>query len=508
MPLAIELAAGRLSGFSLRDLHDRLDRSLDLLGGGRPSADARHRTLRATVEWSYALLHPEEQRLFRHLSVFVDGVDLTTAEEIAAELRLADDPGAALAHLVDASMVEAVFEGSGFDSRGTRYRMLETLRAFGLDRLAASGEDEAAAERLVRWAVALTDRLDATQATDREPEADAALRRELANLRAAWRLTRERGDLDAAAALVVGLYDVSSWRDLTEPGAWAEELAADRALAGQRRAAGVLGSAAYNAYIHGDYVEADRLARAGLRLRPAGEDAWICLIGFAVAALAAGAFDDVVEGALSAAAAWHRPAAPLGIATLGALYRGDLALARDLQERTAAAGMSPTARGFAAYVAGEIANLTGEPDRAEAHYATALDLFRSSGATFGTAIALVGLLSARTRAGRVYDALRGFRDVVDYFERAGNWTHQWTTLRNLAELLRMLGDAEPAALIDAAADAAPDAPPADGRPSARPRPGAPGRAEALASARSAIARHLDAAPAATRAPRAPRRPHP
>ena len=56
MPLAIELAAGRLSSFSLPDLHSRLDRSLDLLGSGRPSGDARHRTLRATIEWSYELL--------------------------------------------------------------------------------------------------------------------------------------------------------------------------------------------------------------------------------------------------------------------------------------------------------------------------------------------------------------------------------------------------------------------------------------------------------------------
>ena len=110
MPLAIELAAGRLSGFSLRELHARLDRALDLLSGGRPSADARHRTLRDTVEWSYALLGRDEQRLFRHLSVFADGVDLATAEEVAADLDLGSDPGAALARLVDASMIDAIFE--------------------------------------------------------------------------------------------------------------------------------------------------------------------------------------------------------------------------------------------------------------------------------------------------------------------------------------------------------------------------------------------------------------
>ena len=109
MPLAIELAAGRLSTLSLSDLRDRLDRSLDLLGGGRADADARHRTLRATIEWSYDLLTSDEQELFRRLSIFPDGVDLATAETLAAELASAGDPTTRLARLVDASMIEADF---------------------------------------------------------------------------------------------------------------------------------------------------------------------------------------------------------------------------------------------------------------------------------------------------------------------------------------------------------------------------------------------------------------
>ncbi len=182
MPLAIELAAGRLATFGLADLANRLDRSLDLLGGGRPSVDARHRTLRATIEWSYRLLPEGEQRLFRHLSVFSDGVDLATAEGVAAGLSLAGDPANSLAHLVDASMIDAAFED------GTRYRMLETLRTFGLDRLRAAGEADQAAGRFVRWAVTLAGWIDAAMTTEREPEADAALRREVANLRprGAW----------------------------------------------------------------------------------------------------------------------------------------------------------------------------------------------------------------------------------------------------------------------------------------------------------------------------------
>ena len=147
MPLAIELAAGRLSTFSLADLRSRLDRSLDLLGGGRPSGDARHRTLRATVEWSYQLLSEDEQRLFRHLSVFVDGVDLDTAERLGADLGLGSDPGSVLARLVDASMIEADFE--------RRHPLPHARDAAGV-RTGPAGrgrrERDAATARMQRWA--------------------------------------------------------------------------------------------------------------------------------------------------------------------------------------------------------------------------------------------------------------------------------------------------------------------------------------------------------------------
>jgi hypothetical protein len=92
------------------------------------------------------------------------------------------------------------------------------------------------------------------------------------------------------------------------------------------------------------------------------------------------------------------------------------------------------------------------------------------------------------------DALRGYRDVVAYFARTGNWTHQWTTLRNLADLLRRLGDAEPAAVLDAAADLAPDAPAVGGIACAEapvvPSPPIPSRADVLEVARRAIERNL------------------
>jgi predicted ATPase/DNA-binding SARP family transcriptional activator len=490
MPLAIELAAGRLSAFSLTDLRSRLDRSLDLLAGGLPSGDARHRTLRATVEWSYRLLAEDERRLFRYLSVFVDGVDLAAAERLAARLCLDRDPGSVLARLVDASMLEAHFAG------GTRYRMLETLRTFGLDRLRAAGEEDAAARCLLDWAVELTAWVAATMDTEREPEADAALRRELANLRAAWRLARSRGALDDAVAMVTALFEAVAYRDLLELRGWAEELAADPALATHPGAAAVLGTAAEAAYHRGDYPRADRLARAGLERAIGDAGAWYCLSVLSVADLARGAYADVVEHALAAAARAGRPRDNVGVAALAAAYGGDLEQARTLNAQGLAGAVSPSMLSWGAYVAGEIDSLGGRSEPAEEHYRRAIDLARSSGATFLVGVATVGLLAVRARAGRVSDALHGYREVVDYFARTGNWTHLWVTLRNLADLLRRLGDDEPAALLDAAADRAPDAPAVD-RPSGAPPSVAanlstppPTRADVLSTARRAIERNL------------------
>jgi predicted ATPase/DNA-binding SARP family transcriptional activator len=498
MPLAIELAAGRLSTFSLADLHERLDRSLDLLGGGRPSADVRHRTLRATVEWSYRLLREDEQRLFRHLSVFVDGVDLGTAERIAAELGVGGDPGSALAHLVDASMIEADVDGRGMEAGGagragrTRYRMLETLRAFGLDQLAAEGEDDAAADRFIRWAVELTAWIESTLTTEREPEADAVLRSELPNLRAAWRLARMRGSLDGAAAIVIALFDAMANRDLIELRGWAEELADDPALPTHPRAAEVLGTAAEAVYQRGDYARAERLARAGLE-RATDDGTPYCLLPLAWAELARGEYPDVVEHCLAAAvlarSRWFTEC--LGGAALATAYAGDPDEARALNERALADAVSPSMRSWGAYVAGEIENFAGSLEPAEQHYVRAIDLARASGATFYVGIATVGLLSVRAAAGHVDDALRGYRDVIDYFAGTGNWTHLWTTLRNLADLLRTLGEDEPAALLAVAADAAPDAPAAEPPPPLVPGTPVLGRAEILEVSRKAIERNLE-----------------
>ena len=143
IPLAIELAAARVRSMTPADLAGRLDDRFRLLRGGRRSGLERHQTLRATVQWSYQLLTDEERLLFDRLAVFAGGFDVAGAEAVCADDRVDPlDVGDLLAALVDKSMVVA-------DRHGThaRYRLLETLRQYGEERLAEGGELDALRDR-------------------------------------------------------------------------------------------------------------------------------------------------------------------------------------------------------------------------------------------------------------------------------------------------------------------------------------------------------------------------
>jgi predicted ATPase/class 3 adenylate cyclase len=140
LPLAIELAAARLRSLSLRGLADRLDQRFSLLTGGSRTALARQQTLRATVEWSYSLLHGAERSLLRRLSVFAESFDLDAAEAVCGfgDIGLFDVTGL-LGSLVDKSLVVA--EPA---EEALRYRLLETIRQFAAERLAGDGGEAAA----------------------------------------------------------------------------------------------------------------------------------------------------------------------------------------------------------------------------------------------------------------------------------------------------------------------------------------------------------------------------
>jgi predicted ATPase len=145
MPLAIELAAARVEALGLAQLVDRLDDRLRLLVTGDRLAAARHRSLAATVDWSYRLLSNEEQRAFRSVSAFPAPFTLEGAEAVAGAAA-----GPVVLRLVDCSLVAP--PRTGADGRA-RYLMMDTLRAYGTGRVADAGEGPAAAAALARYAL-------------------------------------------------------------------------------------------------------------------------------------------------------------------------------------------------------------------------------------------------------------------------------------------------------------------------------------------------------------------
>ncbi|RAY10910.1 AfsR family transcriptional regulator [Actinomadura craniellae] len=237
MPLAIELAAARLRAFTPAQLAGRLDDRFRLLTGGSRTALPRHRTLRATVEWSWDLLDPAEQVLWRRLSLFSGGATVAAIEAVCAGPGLpAADVLATLAALVDKSLVTVT--GDAEPAEEPRYRMLETLRAYGLDRAQAAGDLDRTRRAHTAHFTALA---EAAEPRLRGPEQLAWLDRlsaEHDNLHGALRRSLAAGDTAAAVRLVAALGWYWLLRGhLTEGGELADatlarpDLGADRATA-------------------------------------------------------------------------------------------------------------------------------------------------------------------------------------------------------------------------------------------------------------------------------------
>jgi predicted ATPase/class 3 adenylate cyclase len=198
IPLAIELAAGRIQSMSPSDIVDRLNERFRLLSHGRRSGLARHQTLRGAVDWSYELLEPPEQVVFERSSVFAGGFTLDAAEAVVSggvvELLDVID---LVSSLVAKSMVVAD------DIRGQlRYRILETLRDYGANRLAEGGDTASVQRRhglhYLRVAENAGPRL---VGTDAEPSR-AQIHAEYDNLRAALAWSEDTADYDTLTRLV------------------------------------------------------------------------------------------------------------------------------------------------------------------------------------------------------------------------------------------------------------------------------------------------------------------
>ncbi|MDQ1652673.1 MAG: hypothetical protein QOI35_1873, partial [Cryptosporangiaceae bacterium] len=181
MPLAIELAAVRLRVLSLDQIVARLTDQYRLLTTGNRTAPARQQTLRALIDWSYDLCSDAERKLWARLSVFAGGLEIGAAEDICGGDGLpADSILDLVASLVDKSILMRVDQGGR-----ARYRMLESIREYGVEKLAAAGEEETFRRRHARWYAALAARGDANWAGADQADRMRRLRHEQGNLRAA-----------------------------------------------------------------------------------------------------------------------------------------------------------------------------------------------------------------------------------------------------------------------------------------------------------------------------------
>ena len=216
MPLAIELAAARVRALSLEEIVGSLHDRFRLLTGGARTAVRRQQTLRASVDWSHALLTETERVLFRRLAVFLGGFDLDAAQAVAGDAeveryQILDQ----LALLVDKSLVVA--ENT---SGRTRYRLLETVRQYAQEKLGESGEAEAVRSRHRDHYTSMAALLDAPARTDYAERVGRA-DEEMDNLRSAFGWSIETGDIGRALELASSLMPLWLSRSRIQEGlAW------------------------------------------------------------------------------------------------------------------------------------------------------------------------------------------------------------------------------------------------------------------------------------------------
>jgi predicted ATPase len=206
LPLAIELAAARLRVLSIGEVAERLADRFRLLTGGKRTAMPRHRTLRAVVEWSWGLLDPLEREVAEHFCVFGSGATPDAVRAVAPSLRGGTAAGSTqdvvdvLHALVDKSILVAETQAGG-----TRFRMLETLREYGNERLAEAGTLDRAHDAHARYYAALTAQADVRLRGRDQLAALHQLDAERDNVLAALGYLGDSGDAAAALDLAVAL---------------------------------------------------------------------------------------------------------------------------------------------------------------------------------------------------------------------------------------------------------------------------------------------------------------
>jgi predicted ATPase/DNA-binding SARP family transcriptional activator len=448
LPLAIELAAARSVTKAPDELVAEVSGHLDRLADAQRTV-GRHRSIDATVSWSYDLLDEDLQRSFRALAVFAGSVN---PDGLAAVLGW--PPGAtdaALAGLVDHSLLAAAPSPGGM-----RFTVLEPVRQFALGRLVQAGEHDTTQAAHAAWAARWMERADRELRGPDEVRWAAATDAELANLRAAHRWSLDH-DHALATRLVAALFWYAYFHGPAELFAWADETVtrcSGRSLPGLP---GAYATVALGWWRRGDLSRARTAAETGIELAErhdavAARFAWEALRS--TEALA-GDYDRALrcrERTLLLAVAAGDPVHEAHARTAGALalgYIGRLEEAKADIDR--ATGLlrghpNPTELAFADYVAGEI-QLEVAPPAALALLERARDRALEAGNRFIASIAGASAASCAARAGDPERALTGFGSVIETFHRSAAWPQLWTTVRSLVEALVQLDRYEQAAVL-------------------------------------------------------------
>ena len=425
LPLAIELAAAWVKILSPAALLARLDHRLALLTGGPRDLPPRQQTLRNALDWSYDLLDAAEQRLFRRLAVFVGGATLPAVEAVAGNQGSEPETSVLIPHssflpllaaLVDKSLLQAETRGEG----EPRFQMLETIREYAWEHLAAGGEAPALRQAHARYFLAQAEAAESHLTGAERGVWLARLETEHDNLRAAlaWSQTEAPPDDPSGLRLRWALSWFWYFRGyLSEGRAWLEgSLARGEPPQHPEEWARVLGTAGVLAYLQNDYAT----ARAHLE---ASAVHWRALdqprnLGYALTFLG------------QVLARQNDPAARAVSEESVACFRavGDtwgLAVALDFH--------------------GEVARLEGDPAGCAALHSESLALFRQLGDRWGIAMALSNLGRVTARLGD-YGAARTRLEEALAIQRAlgDQWNTAWT-LRTLGEVLRARSDAAGAA---------------------------------------------------------------
>ncbi len=428
LPLAIELAAARTSLFPVTALLPRLARRLPLLTGGPRDAPARLQTMRDAIAWSYDLLTRDEQSLFRRLAVFEGGFTLDAAEAICGgwgeHPALAPSVLDGVAALVAQSLVRAP-EG---DAEEPRYTLLETIREYGLERLVASGEEDAMRTAHARFYLTLAEQAELQLIVAGSATWVDRLAAELPNLRAAVAWALESGEGEAVLQLAGTLLSMAYARgDPAEGLRWLEAALARRGTAPPALQVDALFTASALAQLLSEFAKATAFNEEGLAIARAHG------YGFGEARVLIG---------LGITAEWQRDLDQAAMLC---------AEARQVMERLGPLGEMEHWRVLPLANLGEIALLQGDATRATQMTEAALRQWRPAGYLWGTAQALGTLAAAACAQGNPARAARLYHEALSTWLACSDGRGIAGTLAGAASIALALGQDERAAQLLGAA---------------------------------------------------------